>query len=121
MAQRRNFFKGTLKFRNRVSFDFRQDFVDFAHDSKEILHQKLVSGAIATENQSRGVRNCIDNISVLLQLSSLKPTVKPLLNLEKYQDPLKVRIAETIINHLKEVAPNEDISQSHFTIHFKRK
>ena len=72
-----------------------------------------MSGAIATENQSRGVRNCIDNISVLLQLSSLKPTVKPLLNLEKYQDPLKVRIAETIINHFKEVAPNENISQSH--------
>ena len=75
--------------------------------------QKLISGAITTENQSRGVRNCIDNIAVLLQLSSLKPTVKPLLNLEKYQDPLKVRIAETIINHFKEVAPNENISQSH--------
>ena len=36
------------------------------------------------------------------------------MNLEKYQDPLKVRIAETIINHFKELAPNgEDISQSH--------
>ena len=50
---------------------------------------------------------------MLLQTSSLKPTVKPILNLEKYQDPLKVRIAETIINHFKEVAPKEDISQSH--------
>ena len=52
---------------------------------------------------------------VILKLTDLlKPTVKPILNLEKYQDPLKVRIAETIINHFKELAPNgEDISQSH--------
>ena len=59
----------------------------------------------------------MDNINVLLQLSSLKPNVvKPtLFNLEKYKDPLKVRIAEAIINHLKAVAGNEaaDISQSH--------
>jgi len=62
-----------------------------------------------------GVRTCIDNIEALLQTPNcLKPTVKPILNLEKYQDPLKVRIAETIINHFKELAPNgEDISQSH--------
>ena len=94
---------------------FRQDFVDFAHTSKEILSGKLISGAVTSENQIRGVRTCIDNIEALLQTPNcLKPTVKPILNLEKYQDPLKVRIAETIINHFKELAPNgEDISQSH--------
>lgn len=32
-------------------------------------------------------------------MSSLKPTEKPVLNLEKYQDPLKYRIAQTIIQH----------------------
>lgn len=93
----------------------RQDFVDFAHTSKEILSGKLISGAVTNENQIRGVRTCIENIEALLQTPNcLKPTVKPILNLEKYQDPLKVRIAETIINHFKELAPNgEDISQSH--------
>ena len=32
-------------------------------------------------------------------MTSLKPTEKPVLNLEKYQDPLKYRIAQTIIQH----------------------
>ena len=46
---------------------FRQDFVDFAHTSKEILSGKLISGAVTNENQIRGVRTCIENIEALLQ------------------------------------------------------
>ena len=91
----------------KTQFLSRQDFVDFADQAKASFLSKIESGQISSENPAiRGVRTCIDNITLLLQMSTLKPTVKPTLNLEKYQDPLKVRIAETIISHFK-----GDISQ----------
>lgn len=82
---------------NSQSLLERQDLIDFLHECKGILMQKV---QVLNEQQSKAARTCMDQISVLLQMSSLKPTEKPVLNLEKYgQDPLRYRIAQTIIDH----------------------
>lgn len=79
----------------------KQDFVDFCHFSKELLMRKLTT---VPEKQAKAVRTCIDNIAVLLQQTALKANVKSLedaVNVDKYQDPLQVQIAQTIINLYK--------------------
>ena len=84
-----------------------QEFVDFLHEAKELVMKKLSSGQIPEKT----VRSIADNVTLLLQKSSVKPKIanSSSLDLSGYQDPLKLQIAETIINHFKEL--NRPLSQ----------
>merc|ERR1719414_2401626 len=54
---------------NSQSLLERQDLIDFLHECKGILMQKV---QVLNEQQSKAARTCMDQISVLLQMSSLK-------------------------------------------------
>ena len=84
-----------------------QEFVDFLHEAKELVMKKLNSGQIPEKT----VRSIADSVTLLLQKSSVKPTIanSSSLDISGYQDPLKLQIAETIINHFKEL--NRPLSQ----------
>ena len=49
-----------------------QDFIDYIHDSKELLKKNLQVGKIP-EQFGKAVRTVVDNIEVLLQRTTKKP------------------------------------------------
>ena len=50
-----------------------QDFIDYIHDSKELLKKNLQVGKIPDEQFGKAVRTVVDNIEVLLQRTTKKP------------------------------------------------
>ena len=50
-----------------------QDFIDYIHDSKELLKKNLQAGKIPDEQFGKAVRTVVDNIEVLLQRTTKKP------------------------------------------------
>ena len=81
--------------------------------------KKLLLGTIP-EIYAKAVRTVVDNVVVLLQKTTLKATVQQEkmpqqpslpapLDISKYGEPLKIQIAQTIINHFKDI--NRELCQ----------